>query len=85
MSRIRHLLWQASPRRALLESALVSLILLIPLLPVLFSAPPLPRSLYLVQLPLVCALVAGLRLRFFADAPFLTILKELGLALLLAT
>ncbi len=84
MSRMRRLLWRASPRRVLLEGGLVSLGLLFPLLPVLLSAPPLPRSLYLVQLPLVCALVAGLRLRFFADAPLINMLKELGLGLLLA-
>ncbi|MBI9043946.1 MAG: HAMP domain-containing histidine kinase [Anaerolineaceae bacterium] len=53
------------PVQALLESWLLCALLLIPMLPVLFKAPPLALSLYLVQLPMLCAIFAGLRTNLF--------------------
>jgi signal transduction histidine kinase len=77
-------LWQAPPLRALLEAWLVAAALLLPLPAVVLPAPPLPRSLYLILLPLMCALIAGLRLRFFKGSTGWAVLKEIGFAVLLA-
>lgn len=78
---MRRLLWRASPLRALVEGWIVCCILLIPMLPILLDAPPLPFSLYLVQLPLMCSAVTGLRLRFFSGKPLSVAFKELGLGI----
>src|SRR5512133_1523594 len=92
MKLIRRILWQAEPGRALIEGWLVCAVMLIPILPVVLETSPLARSLYLVLVPLVSALVAGLRMRF-ASSPRLrsrrmtivgAIAKEGGLALVLA-
>ncbi len=58
--------------------------LLVPILPALLDAPPLPRSLYLVQVPLACAVFTSLRLRFFSGHPIRAIVKECCVALLLS-
>jgi signal transduction histidine kinase len=81
MKRLCALLWQSSPLRTLLESIIVCCVLLIPMLPVLLDAPPLPFSLYLVQLPLLCSVVAGLRLRFFSGQLWQVLVKEWGFGL----
>jgi signal transduction histidine kinase len=83
MKPIRSLFWQASPLRALVEGWLVCLVLLVPMVPVLLETTPSARSLYLVLLPLVCAAVTGLRLRFFSGPPARAVLQECGLAFLL--
>jgi signal transduction histidine kinase len=83
MKRIRSLFWQASPLRALVEGWLVCLVLLVPMVPVLLETTPSARSLYLVLLPLVCAVVTGLRLRFFARPAARALIQACGLAILL--
>lgn len=83
-------LWQAAPVRALAESWLVCAVMLVPLSPVVWDAPPLARSLYLVQAPLVCAVIAALRMRIPSarnksfPSIMLAMLRECGLALLLS-
>lgn len=84
MKRISSPLWKVSPTRTLVEGWLVCFILLIPVIGILLETTPLARSLYLVLLPLVCALVAGLRLRFFSGHFVQVVTKECGLALLLS-
>lgn len=82
MGKRGEVLWAAAPWRALLEGALVCWGLLIPMLPILLDSPPVPFSLYLVQLPLVCAAVVGLRMRFVSmkQHRWVAVLVEVGLA-----
>ena len=83
MKRIGALFWRSAPARALAEGALACAVLLLPVYPAVIDAPPVPRSLYLVLLPILCAVVAGLRLRLAPGRWYAVLLKESGLALLL--
>lgn len=83
MKFIRGLLWQATSIRTLIESWLLASLLLFPLMPVLLNSPPLARSLYLVQLPLIYALMAGFRKEFFAGSRLSAVIKETVMALFL--
>ncbi|MBN1316625.1 MAG: HAMP domain-containing histidine kinase [Anaerolineales bacterium] len=80
MKETNPIFWRISPLGALLESGTGCLLLLIPMFPVLIDAPPLPRSLYLVLLPLVCAVIAGSRMRFQRNHPATVLVVECGLA-----
>jgi len=84
MRHVGALFWQTSLPRALLEGWLACVLLLAPLAPVFLGSTPLARSLYLVLVPLLCAVLAGLRGRFSKARPLVTTLKEFALALALA-
>ncbi len=82
--KLKGLFITAAPWRGVLEGWLLGAVLLIPLFPVLLDSTHFARSLYLVLLPLICAFVTALRVRFFSQRSWLTVIKECGMALLLA-
>ena len=67
-------------RRFFIEGWLLACFLLFPIMPVLLSSPPLPRSLYLILLPIICAIFVGLRMKTYQLPGHGSWLFELSLA-----
>jgi signal transduction histidine kinase len=61
MNRLRQIFWSGAVGRVLVESWLLGAVLLLLAFPITLETTHFARSLYLLLLPLICALYAGLR------------------------